>query len=377
MLIQVYVDIGDRTSHLLTFRVYLWLEHTFLLEKLNLGVKNVFAAKLCEIFRLTAWRYEIRRRKRQQVDFLIECNFRALRPPILIWTFRPFFLWFSDCNISLGWFVFLLTFHVVFSVNIWLIYFLPTFLKLPPFFWRQTWSFFLLAGLYNIWMITNYCGAVESFSSLRLSLGTLLLQTTTSLLRDRFGGGFASLFRKMSFPTFFRLSIIDGWLASLKPRIALVCFLNFFVFSRFLLIWKVNWFSWTFLRNQFFTLLMFRCWLKFVLCNFFKIWSFRWNFIFELCKDLFKSTLLFFYNDLLFLNLSWRLFFFSKRTFWFSCFLRSVELKWWKLRNRLLCCESLLDLRRFYSVGLEIDLRLAALQPWSQFILDKRALFHI
>ena len=54
MLVQVYVDIGDRTSHLLTFRVYLWLEHTFLLEKLNLGVKNVFAAKLCEIFRLTA-----------------------------------------------------------------------------------------------------------------------------------------------------------------------------------------------------------------------------------------------------------------------------------------------------------------------------------
>ena len=84
MMVQVYVDIRDRASHFFAFGVYLGLEHAFLLEKLNLGVKDVSAPVLCKIFSLAACCHEIRGGKRQQVDLLIKRNLWALGPAILI-----------------------------------------------------------------------------------------------------------------------------------------------------------------------------------------------------------------------------------------------------------------------------------------------------
>ena len=66
------IDIGYNTTHLLTFRINLRLEYTFLLVKLNLGVKNFFFLVLQKIFVLAARRHKIRGRKRQQVNFLIK-----------------------------------------------------------------------------------------------------------------------------------------------------------------------------------------------------------------------------------------------------------------------------------------------------------------
>lgn len=64
--------------------------------------------------------------------------------------------------------MFLLTFHVVFSIDTWLIcsQSASTFLQLSPFFRRQTRSPFLLAGLNNVWLITNYLGTIKTFSFL-------------------------------------------------------------------------------------------------------------------------------------------------------------------------------------------------------------------
>ena len=59
-MVEMCIDISHSAGHLLTFRVNLRVENALGLEKLNLGVKDVFAYVLCEIFSLTAHCHEIR-----------------------------------------------------------------------------------------------------------------------------------------------------------------------------------------------------------------------------------------------------------------------------------------------------------------------------
>ena len=61
-MVEVCIDISHSAGHHLTFRVNLRVENALRLEKLNLGVKDVFAYVLCEIFSLAAHCHKIRGR---------------------------------------------------------------------------------------------------------------------------------------------------------------------------------------------------------------------------------------------------------------------------------------------------------------------------